>query len=924
MASTPSCGPRLNEAWHRPALPALIEDLCTDPRHGLSPGEAERRLHDFGPNRLQASAGRPIWRVLLDQFTNVMLVMLFGVAVVSGLMDWFARAFPKDALAIGLIVVLNGLLGFQQESRAEAALTALRELAEPSVKVVRAGRPQPIPCADLVPGDVVLLEVGDRVPADLRLLDAVGLRVRESSLTGESEAVYKGSDLPVSPDAPLAERSNCLFQGTEVVHGRARGVVAATGMGTELGRIAKLIDSAQAEQTPLQQRLEQLANVLVAGSLAMVAVVVSVGWLLGQPLDELLEVCLSMAVAIVPEGLPAVITVTLAIGTQRMVRRAALIRRLPAVETLGCVTTICSDKTGTLTHNKQMVREIHTMDAGFGVSGDGYDPIGEIYPLSDSGDRPGPLPASLLRLLQVLALCNDAHLQRHGKAWIALGDPTEAALLTLAAKAQLDPEQLRQSYSRHAELPFSAERRRMDVLVDPTPDLAPIYQHLPPSRSAGPATKQALMLCKGAPESLLSHCRWSWGEAGLRPLDAKARQSLLARNQSLGQAGLRVLAAAVAPHRGPLLSDRDDRDLVWLGMVAQQDPPRQEVLDAVGLCQKAGIRVVMITGDQAATASAIATELGIAGCRSRVVEGRELEQLGDEALPDLLDQSRVFARVAPEHKLRLVRALQGQRQVVAMTGDGVNDAPALKQADIGVAMGISGTDVSKEAADMVLLDDNFTTIVSAVEEGRLVYANIRKFVKYILGSNVGELLTIASAPLLGLQGVPLTPLQILWMNLVTDGLPALALAMEPLDPSLMSRLPIAPGESIFARGLGRYILRVGVVFAAMTIVMMLLAAQASHPWKTMVFTTLCLAQMFHALSCRTELPLLQIKALSNPWLLWAVVSTTLLQLCLIYVASLRDFFGTDWLSITELGICFGFSALLFLYLEVEKLLRRRC
>ena len=897
--------------WHALAADACCAALGCNGQ-GLSSTEALRRLAESGPNRLELGNGRSGWRILREQFGNAMLIMLLAVAAVSAAIDLHQASFPKDAIAILVIVGLNALLGYVQESRAEQALLALRSMAQPLVQVRRDGRWQRLASEQLVPGDLIRLEAGDRVAADARLLETADLAMREAALTGEAEAVFKQPDRVLEASTPVLERINCVFQGTEVVRGRGLAVVSATGMGTELGQIAALITSAGGERTPLQARLDGLAHALVAGALALVSVVVLLGWLLGQPLLNLLEVSLSMAVAIVPEGLPAVITVTLAIGTQRMVHRSALIRRLPAVEGLGSVTVICSDKTGTLTQNRQVVQELRLAGTAVRVSGHGYEPSGSLDAVDDA-----PPAAALQLLLESGVLCNDAELRRgSGGDWEVLGDPTEGALVVAAAKAGINAEHLRQRHRRVAEIPFSSEQQLMVVWVsDPAGEL---QAGLGESKAAS-----ALLLSKGAPEAILGLCdRWL-NRRGVESLSPEQRQQWLEQARQLAAAGLRVLAFACDPCSEPPDPKAPLQRLLLLGLMAQLDPARPEVAQAVATCRQAGIRPLMITGDHPLTARAIGAAVGLAALESPVLLGRELEQLSDAELSTVVQRCSIYARVPPEQKLRIVKALQGNGQVVAMTGDGVNDAPALRQAHIGVAMGITGTEVSKEAADMVLLDDNFATIVNAVAEGRLVYANIRRFVKYILGSNVGELITIGSAPLLGLVGVPLTPLQILWMNLVTDGLPALALALEPGDENLMQRPPAQPGESIFARGLGRYILRVGLVFALIVISLMLLAERAGAPWRTMVFTTLCLAQMGHALSARSERPLLEVKPFSNPWLLGAVALTTALQLALLYVPALSRFFGTTPLASGDLLICLGFSLLLFCFLELEKLYSRR-
>ncbi|MCS5705764.1 cation-translocating P-type ATPase [Synechococcus sp. FGCU-3] len=906
-----------NAAWHSLPPQRCLELLQASPG-GLTTAESARRLAEIGPNRLELKRGRSPWRILWDQFSNVMLIMLLAVAAVSAAVSVHQQELPKDAIAILVIVVLNALLGYLQESKAQKALLALRDMAQPLVQVRRDGQWHRIGSEQLVPGDLIRLEAGDRVPADARLLEVADLGVREAALTGEAEAVFKQAELVLEENTPVLERQNCLFQGTEVVRGRGVAVITATAMATELGQIAELINTAGGEDTPLQERLDGLAKALVGSALALVVVVVVLGLLMGQNPLDLLEVSLSMAVAIVPEGLPAVITVTLAIGTQRMVHRSALIRRLPAVEGLGSVTVICSDKTGTLTQNRQVVQQLRVGTNAVAVSGQGYVPLGEFSPSTlpaPDGAAPGAAAGAQLLLLQAGVLCSDAELKQEADGrWQVIGDPTEGALSVVAQKVEIDDFELRSHFQRAAEIPFSSERQLMAVWIDdPRGEL---------QRPLGPAAADSkrLMISKGAPEVIIASCdRWIDG-SGVVALSAEQRQWWIAQARELAASGLRVLAFACAPHHPS--PDHELEQLVLLGLMGQLDPARPEVGQAVATCRGAGIRPVMITGDHPLTARAIGATIGLTNSDGEVVLGRELDRFSDQQLREVVARCSVYARVPPEQKLRIVKALQANGQIVAMTGDGVNDAPALKQAHIGVAMGITGTEVSKEAADMVLLDDNFATIVNAVEEGRLVYANIRRFVKYILGSNVGELITIASAPLLGLVGVPLTPLQILWMNLVTDGVPALALGLEPAEQGLMQRPPAEPGESIFARGIGSYILRVGLVFAVIVIGLMLYAEEYSDDhWKTMVFTTLCLAQMGHALSARSDLPLVQVAPFSNPWLLWAVVLTSGLQMLLLYVPPLSGFFGTTALGLKELLVCVGFSLLLFLYLELEKIWR---
>lgn len=931
--------------WHTADSKQALAILESNSQTGLTVQQVEQRQQKYGLNELIETGGRSSWAILLDQFKNIMLIMLIAVAVISGVLDfldWRAGELPpgdipfKDTAAILAIVILNGVLGYLQESKAEKALAALKNLASPRVRVMRDAKLSEVDAKSLVPGDVMFLEAGVQVSADGRLLEESNLQIREAALTGEAHAVSKQAQAQLSQDAALGDRTNMVFQGTEVVQGRGTVLVTGTGMQTELGKIATLLQSVESEPTPLQQRMDQLSQVLVYGALGLVALVV-VGGMIATGMGrfrELLEVSLSMAVAVVPEGLPAVITVTLALGTQRMVRRQALIRRLPAVETLGSVTTICSDKTGTLTQNKMVVQSVHPglaqPETGCRVTGEGYNPSGEFL----MGDSHQPIQASeqpdLRALLLAATLCNDAVLQKESGEWAILGDPTEGSLLVAAAKAGIDQNHWSYTLPRLGEFPFSSERKRMSVILSPAAATAKITANTDlPFAIDSPY----LLCCKGSPELVLERAV-QVQDSGIHPLTPQQRQQILAQNDRLAGRGLRVLGFAYRPLASqPAEGDEAEaeRDLIWLGLISMLDAPRPEVREAVARCRSAGIRPVMITGDHQLTAQAVAEDLGISSPGDEVLTGRELEKMDLDELQRHVNRVSIYARVAPEHKLRIVQALQKQKQIAAMTGDGVNDAPALKQADIGIAMGITGTDVSKEASDMVLLDDNFATIVAAVEEGRVVYTNIRRFIKYILGSNIGEVITIALSPLLlATGGVPLSPLQILWMNLVTDGLPALALAVEPAEPNVMNRPPNDPGESIFARGLGWYMVRVGIVLAVISVSLMVWSYGYSQNtpgdperWKTMVFTTLCLAQMGHAMAIRSNTQLtIQLNPFSNPFLLWAVGVTTLLQLMLIYVPPLRSFFSMHLLSGTELAICVGASLLMFVWVELEKLFIR--
>ncbi|MCA6582934.1 MAG: cation-translocating P-type ATPase [Pseudanabaena sp. M34BS1SP1A06MG] len=955
------------QVWHTLTAAEVIAALDVNPEFGLESWQISDRRAVCGRNELNDKAGRSKLSIFVDQFTNIMLLMLMGVAVVSAVLDLRGGNFPKDAVAIAAIIILNGILGYIQESRAEEALAALKRMATPNVRVLREGKVAEILSAELVIGDIVFVDAGMQIAADGRLLESARLKVREGALTGESRAVSKVADQIFQEDEPLGDRRNMVFQGTEVLQGRGMMVVTAIGMQTELGKIANLLQDVELEETPLQRRMAELSKALVIASLVLVAIVIAVGlWRHGN-FVKLLNTSLSMAVAAVPEGLPAVITVTLALGTQRMVKRNALIRKLPAVETLGSVTTICSDKTGTLTQNKMVAESLFTANYAAQINGTGYEPIGEfaISRLADemlASDLNVYQCPEMQLLLAASIICNDAYLQKissnnqrtnslsslsvnlnqrtnglnqlsvNDSQWKIIGDPTEGALLTLAGKSNLWQNQFTSYFTRVAEIPFTSERKLMSAIAamqnmdaEDTPESMRMIASLLPA-------SPYFLFCKGSPEIVLERCDRIQLERQISSITISQKSAINIQNTLLATKGMRVLGFAYLPlEHLPTETELNhiENKLVWLGLAGIRDALRAEASAAVKVSRHAGIHTVMITGDHQLTAQAIARDLNIFSSKNdKVLTGQEIELMDDDELTEFARQTAVYARVSPEHKLRIVQALQRRGEIVAMTGDGVNDAPALKQANIGIAMGITGTDVSKEASDMILLDDNYATIVAATEEGRTVYANIRRFIKYILGSNVGEVIAIAATPFLGFGAVPLTPLQILWMNLVTDGVPALALAVEPAEADVMERPPFNPQENIFARGLGWYILRIGVIFGLQTIALMEIAYSSGNPswhehWKTITFTTLCIAQMGHALSCRSDSKLLiELNPISNPYLLVSVIFTTILQLSLLYVPSLRQFFGTDALTASELGLCFGFSMLLVLWTESEKIFAR--
>ena len=888
---------------------------------GLSEAEANRRLIEYGPNELIERGLRSPWSILAAQFTEVMVIILIVAAAVSLLIGDI-----KDAMAILVIVVLNAALGFSQEYRAERAMAALKQMVVPLVKVRRDGQVREISARELVPGDLFLLETGGTVPADGRLLESINLRLQEAALTGESVPVEKSTAAMADENVPIGDKHNMVFMGTAVTYGRGLAVVTATGMLTELGYIATMIQAVESEVTPLQRRMTQLGKGLAIAALALVGLIFSIGLLQGKDVTTMFMVAISLAVAAVPEGLPAVVTIALALGAQRMLKRRALIRKLPAVETLGSVTVICSDKTGTLTENRMTVTILDVAGRTVNL----VQQLGKSGPLLRPDDAQLAAPDKTLSLLlTTVALCNDATLGPGTEpgSYGAVGDPTEGALVVAAARMGLWKPQLETTLPRVAEAPFTSERKRMTTV------------HGGAGSEHGNSEFEAwnrqpyVIFTKGAVYSLLEVCNRVWVDGQVEALDGEWRRRIEVANDRLAQEGMRVLGAAFRPlDELPALGAEEnlERDMIFVGMTGMIDPPRPEVRQAITACHTAGIYTMMITGDHPLTAASIALELSIADPKAvergrSVISGIELAQMSVADLEKVVDEVTVYARVSPEHKLKIVEALQQRGHIVAMTGDGVNDAPALKQADIGVAMGITGTDVSKEAADMVLTDDNFATIVSAVEEGRTIYNNIRKFIKYTLSSNVGEIAGLIMAIGVGLPIPRLLPLQILWMNLVTDGLPGLALGVDPPEPDVMNRPSHPPQESIFARGMWQYILWVGGLMGIITTLIQYFGYQTGNPaWRTMVFTTLCLAQMGNALAIRSnKYSLFSIGVFTNPALIGAVLLTLVLQLAVIYLPFSQNIFKTVALNPLELGICLGASTLIFWAVEAVKWFGRR-
>ncbi len=892
--------------WHQLQVEEVLAKLNSGPI-GLSSGEAAERLASNGPNQLVERGSKSPWLILWEQLTAVMMLILIVAAIISA-----AMGDTKDAVVILVIVVLNAVLGFSQEYRAEKAMAALKRLAVPKVRVRRDNAVIEVPALGLVTGDIVLLEAGNIVPADCRLIESANLRIQEAALTGESDAVEKSAAAFVGSDLPLGDRKNIGYMGTVVTYGRGTGVVVETGMRTELGRIAEMIQTVKQEPTPMQLRMRQLGRGLAIAAVGIVSVIFTAGILRGEDLRLMFMTAISMAVAAVPEGLPAVMTVSLALGAHRMLKRRALIRKLPAVETLGSITVICSDKTGTLTQNKMTVVVL--------------DVAGHRMELAAAGKEAG-LPAEKTNALNFLlaagALCNDAELKIGGGSSDGsqvLGDPTEAALVTAAAAFNLHKNDLEKMFPRVAEKPFDSDRKRMTTVHQVAAASSEI------SWIAGHERPAYFSFTKGAVEGLLEVSGGVWFDQKKHDLDKGWRDRIMRAHDELAQKGMRVLGVAFKPldsvPSGAAM-DPLETGLVLLGMVGIMDPPRSEVKQAVHECKTAGIRPVMITGDHPLTAGHIAKELGISS-KGRILTGQELTNMSVGELESVCDEVQIYARVSPEHKLKIIDALQRRGHIVAMTGDGVNDAPALRKANIGIAMGITGTDVSKEACDMVLLDDNFATIVAAIKEGRVIYDNIRKFIKYLLTTNSGELWVMFAAPFFGMP-LPLLPIQILWVNLMSDGVPALALSVEPPETDVMRRMPAKPNENIFGRGLGRHILWVGILMAAVCLGAGFAYWKDGNPaWQTIVFNIMCLSSLSHVMAIRSDrYSLFQAGIFSNKPMLAAVLFTFVMQLAVIYVPFFQGLFKTVSLTLKDMMICIGLSLIIFAAVEFEKWLIRK-
>ncbi len=886
------------QEWYRREAEDALSALKSG-RDGLAPPEAQKRLGRYGANELAEKKGVSPWSLFLQQFKSFLIIILLIAVVLSAVLGEVA-----DAVIIGIIILFASGLGFFQEYRAERAMEALKRMAAPTASVRREGKEVEIPARELVPGDIIILRTGDRIAADARLIEAVNLKTGEAALTGESTPVEK-EDSVIGGEAPVGDRCNMVYMGTAVIGGRGSAIVTATGMDTEFGQIASLLQEVKAERTPLEINLDRTGKWIAISALSLCFLLAGLGVLRGHELLEMLIWGIALAVAAVPEALPAVVAISLSLGVRRMAKRHALIRKLPAVETLGSTTFICSDKTGTLTQGKMTVRRIYADDSSINVSGVGYEPEGEF----SVGGEPVSVAAesALERLLLIGALCNDTALTASGRVWEVSGDPTEGSLLVTAAKAGLWPEELNRRFPRIGEIPFSSERKRMTT-VHRTPEGSVAYS-------------------KGAPELVLGSCRYIYAEGRERELTDKDRESIIAVGRGMSDDALRVLGLAYKRLDDGEISKAIEQDMVFTGMVGMIDPPRPEAKKAIERCYRAGVKSVMITGDHKKTAVAIARELGLLK-EGLALTGVELDALSQAELEEMVEKIEVYARVSPAHKLRVVEALTKRGHVVAMTGDGVNDAPALKKADIGIAMGITGTDVTTEAADMVLTDDNFASIVAAIEEGRGIFSNIKKYLMYLLSSNIGEILLMAGAilfgPLLGLPAgaIPLVAIQILWVNLATDGLPAIALSVDPPAPDLMKQKPRPRGQGVFTKevvtlmvvgGVWSCLVNLGVFKWALDAGRGMLEAQA------LCFLTLVLIQFFKAYNFRSDKQsIFKIGFFKNKWLNIAIVWEIALLAVIVYTPALQPSFhtfslgGFDWLLVVLL------AATVFPVLELTK------
>ncbi len=903
------------DKWYTRTAREAIDFWRTDQNDGLTSSEVKTRIADFGYNEMVEKQKTPWWKRFFAQFQDFMVLVLLAATLISAFLGEYV-----DSATILAIVMINAVLGFVQEHRAEKSMDALKTMVAPMARVIRNGLLQQIAAREMVPGDIMALESGDKIAADARLIEVQNMEVDEATLTGESLPVRKVVDKEYEESSPLGDRKNMVYAGTSIVKGRGKAVVCATGMATEVGRIADMIQDVEQESTPLEQRLDSLGRWLVWGCLIICIVVVITGVLKGEPLLLMCMAGISLAVAAIPEGLPAIVTVALALGVQRMIKRNAIIRKLPAVETLGCTTVICSDKTGTLTQNAMTVKKIFVAGNIYEITGTGYEIKGNF--LLNKQEFDPTKDKCLLHCLEIGVLCNNSILKQNNigitglwrrgtqGGWSIEGDPTEGAIVIAAAKANIWRSVVEKNQQRLAEIPFESERCRMSVIYE--------------------KSNKNIIYVKGAPDVILDMCQYYNSNNGELVLSPATKAEILAENEKMTDQALRVLAVAyrqITKVEASHVSGDLEKNLVFVGLIGMIDPPRQEVKPAIALCRQAGIKTIMITGDHRNTAVAIAKELQMfKEDKNQALTGNELDALNDTELSEIINRVTVYARVSPAHKLRIVRALKRQGHIVAMTGDGVNDAPAIKEADIGIAMGVAGTDVTKEAASMVLADDNFATIVAAVEEGRGIYDNIRKFIRYLLSCNLGEVLTMFIATIAGLP-LPLLPVQILWVNLVTDGLPAMALGVDPNNHDIMNRSPRNPKESVFSRGLSRKIIARGLQIGISTVFVFAMVYFLKNDLaeaRTMAFCTLVFSQMFHVFDCRSEsYNVFEIGILRNKYLILATVCSLFMQLLVVYHPFMQGVFATVPLGMVDWVVILCVSGWTFMISAIRHLFFRR-
>lgn len=872
--------------WYQLDAEKVEQKLLVTTTRGLTQKQAGERRKQYGDNLLESKKKTSKWLIFVKQFQDFMVLVLLAATLIAGLLGEYV-----DAIAIMFIVLINGFIGFFQEQKAENSLEKLKELSAPMANVLRNGSWEKVSSREVVVGDIIKVNSGDRVPADIRIVKSSGMETEESALTGESLPVSKHATAIKMDNLDVQDQANMGFMGTLVTRGSGVGIVVGTGMNTVMGQIASLMESTKKLATPLEMKLAELGKILIVVAVLLTMLVVGLGVIQGHPTYEMFLAGVSLAVAAIPEGLPAIVTVALSLGVQRMIRKRAIVRKLSAVETLGCASVICSDKTGTMTENQMTVKEIFLNGENVYVSGDGYQTQGDFFVGQRKLDSSSP---NLEKMLLYGMLCNNAAIMvKKGKNFID-GDPTDGALLVAARKIGLAAER-KEDFRVIKEIPFDSERKRMSVVIEDKNNMR-------------------FLVTKGAPDVLLQRITQHHGKDGRKPVNREVRSQIEKAINSMADKALRTIAICMKPLTANESIDSAmlENDLTFIGLYGLMDPPRKEVKAAIRECREAGIKTVMITGDHVKTARAIAVNLEVLPEGGKVIDGQQMNRMSAEELSEIIDDAYVFARVTPEHKLKIVKAFQEKGHIVAMTGDGVNDAPAIKASDIGISMGISGTDVTKEASSLILMDDNFATIKSAIEEGRNIYENIRKFIRYLLASNVGEILVMLFAMLLALP-LPLIPVQILWVNLVTDGLPAMALGLDKAEEDVMRRAPRNPREGIFARGLGYKIVSRGILIGAVTLIGFILAYQGNPEnlifAQTIAFTTLVMAQLIHVFDCRSEHSVFSRNPFENKYLVGAVISSILLLLVVVYWPPLQPIFHTVSLSLRDWMLVIGLAAI---------------